>query len=236
MATLIVTAQSSTIPGDPAGDPLGGFLMGADAVYATAQVGAGSAYINSSHIEVGQYSSFIVYRSGLAFVTSTLGSGASITAAVLSVYGYADYSDTDFDLTIVSGADLADYLVDADYQDLLNDTISFGERSTSAFVEDAWFDIPLNVTGLAAISKTGTTRFGLRSSRDISATTPTGFESIQYETSWIEGWPATHQPKLTITYEESSELVGPIKIYRTNFRYYDGYGDLRELEGTKVEA
>jgi len=176
----------------------GGHLSLSDNVYATAQAGAG-VYTQSTLRDVGQIyynPGYIVYRLGSAFDTSSLGAGVTITSATLSLYGWSDDSDTDFDITIVSGADLADKLVDADYQDLLNDTTSFGSLSSASFVEGAWNVITLNPTGLAAISKTGATRFGIRSSRDISATTPTGFEEVQFEGAFVGNHPA----QLSVTY------------------------------------
>lgn len=215
--------------------PTGGLLTLNDAVYATAHDGAGGVSNTIISISVGQRlsgGSYDVYRAGLSFDTSSLGAGATIVSATLSVYGFADTSTTDFNLTVVSGADLADPLVDADYQDLLNATTSFGALSTSGFVADTWFDIDLNATGLAAISKTGITRFGLRSSRDISSTTPTGDEYIEYDTSWITGWPTTTPPKLTVNIQ--GEGLGIIAVVETRLHYVDAYGQERFILGSPV--
>ena len=195
MAVFVITAVPT----------VEGFLRSSGGpVYAAEQAGAGSYFDAAFPVDVGQDwfpGTYIIYRSGLAFDTSPVGAGSPIVSAVLSLYGWNDFSDTDFDLTVVSGADLADPLVDADYQELLARTASFGSMNTSAFILGDWNNIALNASGRAAINLIGITFLGLRSSRDIAALVPggSGFESIQYETPNNVVWPATHRPILTIT-------------------------------------
>ena len=143
---------------------------------------------------------FYVMRDALIFDTP-VPSGAVITGATLSLYGREDCSDTDFDIVIVSGADLADILVKEDYGDLLNAITSFGQLTSVGLVIEGWNVITLNALGVAAITKGGTTRFGLRSSRDISITTPKlnagdADESVRVYDHTV----ANKKPKLTITY------------------------------------
>ncbi len=151
---------------------------------------------------------YSVLRGAIMFDTSSIPSGAIITAAVLSLYGYLDESDTDFDVVVVSGADLADIVVAEDYGDLLNDIASLGSFNTSTF-QIGWNSITLNAAGIAAIVKGGMTRFGLRSSRDISSTTPKLNGALASEYVVVEGWSGdTNKPKLTITYTLGTLGVG----------------------------
>ena len=93
------------------------FLKGSDATYSDAQTGTG-AVTDTSVVEVGQNTSFNVYRGGLVFDTSGL--SVAVASAYLDLYIWAkDTSGGDLNLTVVSGSDLADPLVDADFQELL---------------------------------------------------------------------------------------------------------------------
>ena len=137
-------------------------------------------------------------RGGLIFDTSGIGSGDTIDTAVLSLYGQAKDTDQDFDLTVVSGTNLDNPVVDTDYGDLLNSTTSFGSMLASTFqIGGAENQITLNSTGIAAIVKGGITKFGIRSSRDINSNAPTDaiFEYIQFR-----GTGSSPIPKLTINY------------------------------------
>jgi len=116
---------------------------------------------------------YTVRRGGVIFDTSALPDDAVITSATLSFYGFASGQGVAMSLTVVNGADIDWGVYDpADYGDLLDDTTSFGSIASSSWVNESYNDITLNASGLAVISLTGNTVFALRSSRDISATTP----------------------------------------------------------------
>ncbi len=149
--------------------------------YATVHDAATSSWTqNDVAFWVGQdyYGSndYWLARAGLIFDTRAIPQGATVISVTLSLYGKDDDSDTDFDITLVDGSDLADTLVVADYGDLLDDTTSYGTVNTSGFSEEEWSEITLNATGLAVLQTAITAgtkiRFGLRSSRDISTTSP----------------------------------------------------------------
>jgi hypothetical protein len=152
--------------------------------------------------EEGLYS---IFRGALFFDTSSLPDDATITSATLSLYGYSDSSETDFDITVVDGSVLNEPLESADYGDLRSQTVSGGAFDTAGFSASGYNDIPLNETGMGWISKTGITKFGLRSSRDIAATEPTGDEFVNVCASEKgEGY----QPKLVVTYATPTPIVG----------------------------
>jgi len=144
-------------------------LLGVDGTnYTTVHNTANAEWVDASQISASQNKAFSVYgveRSGVVFDTSTIPADATITSATLSVQYAASSGDMSFNVTIVSGVDLGDTIVAADYGDLVNDTTSFGEALAS---------------DLDSAGYHNTTRFGIRSSRDISSTAPTGGEAIYF--------------------------------------------------------
>ncbi len=172
-----------------------------------------------------------IYRAGLFFDTSALPDGAIILSAVLSLYGNGDFSSTDFDITVVSGADLDDPMVVEDYGDLLDDIISMGTFDTTpGFSTSAYNDIVLNAIGLAAISKTGTTKFALRSSIDIGDTPPTIDEFVSI---WANEKGSGFQPKLVITYVTTADL-STLWQEGTKIHIIDENGAEQSWEGTFI--
>jgi len=214
----------------------GSYYYASDAVYATAQAAA-NATGRGVVPAVGQESTatgplYVIYRGGLEFDTSSIPLSAGITAAALSLYGLTDSTVNDFDLTVVDGTDLANPREIADYGDLLDDITSGGTINTSTWSITGYNDITLNAAGLAMIVKGGTTKFGFRSSKDISATAPTLGDAYD---EWIEfyGQDATYPAKLTITYF-SGEGQGIIAIVETRLHYVDAYGTERYIQGTAI--
>lgn len=179
------------------------YLAEADANYNTARTTAAGDTLNSTSTWaiIGQaYSGGVygVWRYALYFDTSSLPDDAIITSATLSLYGYGDFSDTDFDIQIQSGMPTYphDPAVVGDYNySYYSD--NGGSLSTSSFVLSAYNDITLSATGLTWISKTGATKLMIRSSRDINGNTPTGSETI-YVYTYEQG--SGYRPKLEVTY------------------------------------
>lgn len=176
MATLTITASTVTYLK---------YLGGTGVSYATVHDAAEATSNGTEGVvanEIGQnYLSgsdrYRIYRYGLEFDCSALSADATVSAAKVQLYAHTDNSTTDFDVTLVSGTDLAFPSVAADYGDLEDDTTSYGIWNTADWPGSASFiDVDLNATGLAAITKAGTTKFGVRSSRDINEDTPTGLE------------------------------------------------------------
>jgi len=163
----------------------------------------------TNRLDIGQFLSpvgFNIYRSALFFDTSSLPDSAVITAATLSLYGFMDASQTDFDITVVNGSLLNDPLVLGDYSYLLNQTISGGAFNTSGFSTSGYNVIPLNTIGMGWISKTGMTQFGLRGSRDITAIAPGAFDDWVVVFSYEEG--VGYRPQLNVSYDVGSPVIG----------------------------
>jgi hypothetical protein len=155
-------------------------------------VGTGNQYSVGQTYYLGTY---YIFRGGIFFNTASLPDNAVITSATLRLWGVGNYSATDFNVTIVSGEDLNNPLVAADYGDLRYETASGGSLYTSGWVTGGWNSISLNATGLTWIWKDRTTKFGLRSSRDIGSNTPYQNEYVQ-----IGAYEGGHPAELTVTY------------------------------------
>jgi len=182
-----------------------GYLNTSGAVYATIQAATtGTVSDTLDNVRAGQSlagETYHVYRGAVFFDTSSLSESAIISAAVLSFYGYYNSSDTDFNVIVTNGQPTYphDSMVVGDY----NKTNYSGEGGSYA-TSGGWStvgynDITLTSTGRGWINKGdgATTKLVLRSSRDISATTPSGREQvIGYDAE--EG--AGKQPKLVVTY------------------------------------
>ena len=140
----------------------------------------------------------VIRRALLRFDLSSLPPSVSISSITLKIYGSADLSTTDFDVTTVAvTSDPSDPFSYSDYSKL--DTTDLGHLSTGACSTGAYNDITINATGISHIIsrfKANTTLYlGLRSSRDISATSPSGAEYFTFK-SWSHSSP----PQLEITY------------------------------------
>ena len=201
----------------PKSDADDGFIYKSDAVYATAHDAATGTVDTSGTIRVGQAAGVTVNRMGVNFDTSSLPDVCTISAVTLALDGAADGSTTDFDVVVVDGSSLDSGLAVGDYSDLHNQTTSCGSINTSTYSAN-WNTITLNSTGRALVSKTGDTRLGVRSSRDISATTPTGNEYVDYSDS-----STGTKPTLSVTWTCEASYTG--LVVGTSYRLrgtYDG--------------
>ena len=202
----------------------GSYYFQHNAVYATAQAAA-SASNQGSTPAIGQESTtagggeYWVYRAGLIFDTSTIPSDAAIISATLAIRGLTDSSVNDFDLTVVNGSALSNPMALADYGGLLAATASGGIISSTAWSLSAYNSITLNATGLGFITKAGTTKLALRSSKDISVTAPTLGDAYD---EWIEGYgeDTTNPAKLTVSYEAKGNLF--VKAEKLHYVSYTG--------------
>ncbi len=157
-----------------------------------------------SVFRIGQKgTSYGVYRAFVFFDTSSIPSNATIISATLSLYGSTDFSDTDFDIIIRNGQPTYPHypLATGDYY-YANCSGDGGTFNTSSFSVSGYNDISLNADGLSWIQKGdgALTKLALTSSRDVSATTPTGNEMVDVKSYESAGY----QPKLVVNYTVSS--------------------------------
>jgi hypothetical protein len=165
---------------------------------------SGGVFSDYTWLVVGQsripLMDFHIYRGALFFDTSSLPDDATISSAVLSLYGEGHNSFVDFEITVVDGLGLNEPLQTWDYGYLGSQNVSGGSFNTAGFTIFGYNDIPLNETGLGWISKTGITKFGLRSSRDIAATAPTAPWEDEYVVVCASEKGEGYQPRLVVTY------------------------------------
>jgi len=163
-----------------------------------------NTYFNIGQRKVsGVPGTYYVYRGFLYFDTGPLQMSAAIDTVTLSLYKYSDYSTTDFLVTVQNGQPIYpdDPLKATDYNKS-HYSGDGGQFNTNGFTT-GYNAITLNSTGLGWINQSGWTRLCLRSSRDISGTSPTGSEYIGvYSSEQGSGY----QPKLVITYRNQSKL------------------------------
>ncbi len=194
-ATIIF--ESTPADGSPWNYDSRGYLWAHNAA-----VGDGVSSVGQPSTMLGQYrpgeTAYGIYRAGLFFDTSILPDDFVPKSAYLALYGHEDQSATDFDITIVSGADLHEPMIKEDYGYLLGQTASLGKLNTAGFSTTHYNDIELNAQGIEAISKTGLTKLALRSSRDIDSIPPPELWLNEYVLIKIyESGPAT-RPKLVV--------------------------------------
>ena len=191
-----------------------------------------------SDLRIGQlYSSgtYVVNRAFVYFDTSALPDGATISSAILSLRGETDVSTTNFNIVVQTGMPTYphDPLATGDYKyDLYSGTGS--SFSTGGYVTTGYNNISLTADGLTWINKAGITKFCIRSSRDIAATTPTYPEYVQVY-NYEKG--AGYRPTLYVTYVSSGppdvSSVAATYVTKTTARV-NGYLDSDGGEATTV--
>jgi len=152
------------------------------------------------------YTQYRIDRAYAYFDTSAIPDSAEIWSAYLKLYGSTDNSTTDFNITVQSG--MPTYPTDPPAATDFNKTYYSGDGgslSTSGFSTTGYNTITLNSTGLGWINKTGTSKFCLRSSRDIAATTPTGDEYVTVYTNEQTG--TSQDPQLVVNYTAVAATV-----------------------------
>jgi len=207
------------------GDSSDGYLKYIDATYNTAWA-ASTAEIyadTQSTSWIGQRyynSAYDVPRHFAYFDTSALPDDATITSATLKLYGWADWSYTDFDITVQNGQPTYphDPLVVGDF-DKSYYSSDGGTLNTSSFQVESYNSITLNATGMGWISLTGMTKLCLRSSREIAGTTPTGVEMVIVYTADYAG--TSKDPILEVTY--TTPISNEYRVDRA-YVYFDTSG------------
>lgn len=184
--------------------------------FATARAGTG-CYIDSVSAENHEIGcsyfapTYYLNELGLPFDTSALGAGATISSAVLALYGKADGSTTDF--TIECAAyDFGAAIDTGDWQDgteLAALTI-VATLSTAGFSTSGYNNFSDSGPGLASvINKTGTTRLFLWHPKIRTGVAPTGSEYVDVWSA-NEAQTGERRPQLTITYTTATPAKSPI--------------------------
>jgi len=170
----------------------------------TASVSAGSWCLDLGQ----QYSGGVygIHRPFFYFDTSGIPSDATITSAILGLYGEADWSSTDFYITIQNGMPTYphDPFVDGDYN-RLHYSGNGGWTYTNAFTLAGYNTIDLNAEGKSWINKGGWTKFCVRSDREIAGTVPTTNEQVSI---WTNEGDADKIPYLYVEYTTEDPTLG----------------------------
>ena len=232
---------STNIAGDLTlyGTTSDGQLAKSNASYSTARTTATADSVGTgTDIAIGQNNNAInaysVFRGFLYFDTSALSAG-TVTSATLYVYGAADYSDTDFDITIQNGQPTypSDPLVVGDYL-YSRYTGDGGTLSTASFSTAGYNAIALNATGIGWLNAGGATKLTLRSSRDIAGTSP-GANTDEFVQIYSSAQAGTDKDPYLVIETDNIELTGAvstgehtIKVVSngTTVKLYDGATEL----------
>jgi hypothetical protein len=162
----------------------------------------GTVYSNALYIGQDKgITPYYVYRGFLFFDTAAIPDSATITSATLSLYVSSDHSTNDFNATLQTGGSTYphDPLEIGDYY-YPHYSSNGGSRNTSEISGTGYWNVTLNSDGINWLSKIGTSKFALLSSRDISNTAPSGAE---YVTVYSSEQGESYAPKLYVTYTTS---------------------------------
>lgn len=157
-------------------------------------------------------SGFYLSRIGMTFDTSSLGASATISSAVLSLYGTSTYysNPSSSSATIVDFNPASNNNIAAGDFDAFSYT-SFASIAQSSLSQSAYNDFTLDSNGIATINKTGISGFGCIYEVDRVVTTigtaDNIFNFLPADTSGT-----SQDPKLVITYTLPSSFV-PKVIY-----------------------
>jgi hypothetical protein len=187
-----------------------GYIYKSSGNYTTARTSStGTVSSTTTYISIGQKkdptgpptSTYSIYRGFVFFNTSSLPSNAYLDNATLSLYKKDDLSTTDFDITVQNGQPTYphDPMQTSDYN--MNDYSGNGGTLTTGGLHNGYNNMSL--TNLNWITKNGTTKLCLRSSRDINGNTPTGNE---YVNIYANEQGSGYQPKLVIHYRNQSKI------------------------------
>ena len=188
-----------------------GLLASNDVVYNTAWTNtSGSIGDAGTTCALGQATygigmPYFIYRSALLFDTTSLSSSIGITGATLSLYGSADYTNDDFNIQVQSGSPTYphDPLINTDYNKA-NYTDDGGTLTSIGWSSSSYNSFSLNATGYGWINKGGTTKFLLRSDKDIAGTIPTDYEFL-YFYMYEKG--TGYQPLLHVAFTSGTPIV-----------------------------
>ncbi len=161
------------------------------------------------------------------FNTAALPDGCTITDAVLSFYGSseADACVAGIDVNVYSSAPASNTALAAgDFDSLGTTPFSDTAKTIATFSIVDYNDFTLNAAGLAAISKTGVSKFGTRdATHDVGGATPAdgGADTAEsYFNVYNAEQGAGYKPKLVVTYSlPDPQLVTPSTLALTITTY-----------------
>jgi hypothetical protein len=172
--------------------------------FSDAHSGAGVLEGNDDGANVGctgtyVLSQYTIVRSFLHFYTAALGSSAEISEAIISLYPTV-YSDGGSG----TGSVIVQSTVVSNSSIVSSDFVNIGNTVGSSILQNATVNVynnfTLNSTGIGWISKTGTSKFGIREKKDIDNEFLSAFRIFNS----AETGGSTSGPKLVVTYTSTS--------------------------------
>lgn len=174
-----------------------GYIYGMDANWTTART-TGTTVANTGYVYFYDYysGSYLVLRSPMGFVTSTLTANAIISGVTLGLYyGGASIMDASYYGEVVGYSGGYGNFVISDFGNFGATTFASKQLST---IGSNWTTLTLNSSGITNINKVGVTGLGLRTRNDINNTPPTTVNYIYFNSA-----DTGYGPTLTITYSVS---------------------------------
>jgi hypothetical protein len=219
-AVRIAEATTITVTRTFTGQTYDGYLIGADTSYNSTwnKTSADSVHTSETYMEIGQVNTagitYSIERSFVYFDTSALPDPSTITSASLSIYISENSTTNDFNITIQNGQPLwphspleagdynrlyYGYYVEDEWGYLTWTETNGGSRNTTEITALDYWNITMNTSGKLWISKSGTTKLCLRSSKDISGISATSLvdEHVRIGTA---DYGEAYAPKLYVTY------------------------------------
>lgn len=172
-----------------------------NATFATAHDASAGSYVATGGCNTACYlrsvdSRYYVQRGFLDFDTSALGAGATITAAILRVFGNGAVVGGQARAYGVYSSTASTPLVVGDF-DQIGSTALAPTIAAASWNAAAFNDYSLNATGIAYINKTGVTKFSTREANfDVGNTAPT-------VANVYVGWTNATAAELVITYTQA---------------------------------
>ena len=189
-----------------------GYTENANATYATchdAASGSAVAYTGASDIlcqnDQDPAATYRIRRAYIPFLTSSIGSGATITAATLSLFGTTNMdASIDDTIRVIQTSQASTSILEVGDFSLVGTTGGGDLGLISAMLTAAYNNVDLNATGLTWISTTASTLLGIRMLKDINSTSPANLRSYaQFRASEQAG--TTNDPKLVVTYTPAAK-------------------------------
>lgn len=193
-------AGSAAVDGNIYKDPAASWTLARDAATGTAaQTGLDTDWICYSD---KNGANFGVLRGFYFFDTSSL-SGATVTAATLSLMASGSGTTTDNPNVVITASSVSDTttLITANFDDFTFS--SLGGWAFSSMVTDVYTTSA--ISDLTTISTTGVSKYTTITSRDLNNTAPTGLNEVAGYFSSHTG--TTKDPKLTVSYTFGNRMM-----------------------------
>lgn len=193
---------------DPESTTVDGTTRGSSATYSTAHDTPTSAGDSAASARIWHGlngGTYYIDRHFYLFDTSSIGSGSDVSAATFSVWAINAPSNVDSDtLNLVLGTPVSNTAIG---------TGDYGSVGTTSLASVAFSSLGSNgvyqnmtVSDLTTVSKTGITKYALRTSKDISSSAPTG-DTYTPAYAFAETADATADPKLVVVHALSTPNV-----------------------------